>query len=244
MVTTDDPVLHEKVLMLRQFGEQNQPGENRLSQILGWNYRINAVQAAFTRSQLARYPEYHAVRERNIAAFLARLAELPGILVPHVPADRTHVYHILRFRFDPVAAGLEGIAPGAFRQVLYRALRAEGVPISQYQLTPLPGQLPFQTKEGYGQGLPWTLPGVPAQRYAIEDYPQTLAVIDDSLTLQRRQLHPDSGPLLQVYADAFEKVWQNLERIEQMARSAVYEAPWQRIAQPRPYVPGETTSAS
>jgi hypothetical protein len=155
-----------------------------------------------------------------------------------VPADRTHVYHIMRFRFDPVAAGLEGVTPGALRQAVRRALRAEGVPISQYQLIPLPGQHPFQTQEGYGQGLPWSLPGVLPQRYAIEDYPQALAVIEDSLTLQRRQLHPESGPFLQSYADAFEKIWLNLERIGRMARSAAYEAPWQSIVRQQPYVPG------
>jgi len=209
---------------------------------MGWNYKLNTVQAAFTRIQLAHYPEYQAARERNIPPFLARLAELPGLLVPHVPADRTHAYHIMRFRFDPVAAGLEGVSPGQFRQAVRRALRAEGVPISQYQLIPLPGQHPFQTKEGYGQGLPWSLPGALPQRYALEDYPQTLAVIDDSLTLQRRQLHPESGPHLQSYADAFEKIWLNLERIGRMARSVAYESPWHAIARQQPYVPGGAAS--
>lgn len=245
LVTTDDPVLYEKVVMLRQFGEVIKAGETRiyLSHMLGWNYKLNTVQAAFTRRQLEHYPEYQAQRERNIAAFLARLAELPGLVVPHVPAGCTHVYHIIRFRFDPVAAGLEGVAPGPFRQAVRRALRAEGVPISQYQLIPLPGQHPFQTREGYGQGLPWSLPGALPQRYAIEDYPQALAVIEDSLTLQRRQLHPESGPLLQSYADAFEKIWLNLERVGRMARSAAYEAPWQPIVRQRPYVPGGASAA-
>jgi dTDP-4-amino-4,6-dideoxygalactose transaminase len=246
LVTTDDPVLHEKMVMLRQFGEVIKEREDRsyLSHMLSWNYKLNSVQAAFTRSQLARYPEYQAAREKNLVALLARLGQLPGLVVPHVPPDRTHVYHIVRLRLDPAAAGLSDVAPGPFRQAVRRALRAEGVPISQYQLTPLPGQYPFQTREGYGRGLPWTLPGVAPQRYAIEDYPNTLAVIEDSLTLQRRHLNPESGPLLQSYADAFEKIWQDLERIGRMAQSTAYEAPWEAIARQGPYVPGAVPQAA
>lgn len=246
LVATHDPVLHEKMVMLRQFGEVIKAGEDRgyLSHMLSWNYKLNSVQAAFTRSQFQRFPEYQAARDRNIGAFLERLSRLPGLVVPYVPADCKHMYHIIRLRFDPIAAGLDGVTPGRFRQAVRRAIRAEGVPISQYQLTPLPGQYPFQTQEGFGQGVPWTLPGVAPQRYAVEDYPNTLAVIDDSLTLQRRHLNPESGPLLQLYADAFEKLWENLDRIERMARSMPYEAPWETIARQKPYVPGQVAAAS
>jgi perosamine synthetase len=243
LVTTDDPVLHERTVMLRQFGEVIREREDRsyLSHMLSWNYKMNSVQAAFTRSQLARFPADQEARNRNVRAMLDRLAGLPGVVVPHVPSDRTHLWHIVRFRFDPAAAGLD-IAPGRFRQAVRRALRAEGVPISQYQLTPLPGQYPFQTREGYGGGYPWTLPGVAPQRYVIEDYPNTLAVIEDSLTLQRRHLNPASGPLLQLYADAFEKIWEDLERIGRMAQSMEYEAPWETIARQQPYVPGRAAA--
>lgn len=244
LVTTNDPVLHERTVMLRQFGEVIREREDRsyLSHMLSWNYKMNSVQAAFTRSQLRRFPEAQAARDRNVRAMLDRLAGLPGLVVPHVPPDRTHIWHIVRFRFDPATANLD-VAPGRFRQAVRRALRAEGVPISQYQLTPLPGQYPFQTREGYGGGYPWTLPGVTPQRYAIEDYPQTLAVIEDSLTLQRRHLNPTSGPLLQLYADAFEKLWENLDSIGRMAQSMDYEAPWESIARQPPYVPGRTAEA-
>lgn len=243
LVTTDDPVLHERVVMLRQFGEVIREREDRgyLSHMLSWNYKMSSVQAAFTRSQLRRFPECQARRDRNVRAMLDRLAELPGMVVPHVPSDRTHAWHILRFRFDPVAANLDA-EPGPFRQAIRRAVRAEGVPMSQYQLTPLPGQYLFQTMEGYGDGYPWTLPGVVPQRYAIEDYPQTLAVINDSLTLQRWHLNPASDSLLQLYADAFEKVWENLDRIELMAKAMDYEAPWESIARQSPYLPGRAAA--
>jgi len=240
LITTNDSVLYEKMIMLRQFGEVIIDGEQRnyVSHILGWNNKLNAVQAAFTRSQLERFPQYEAARQRNVSAFLGQLAELPGLRVPLVPADRTHAWHILRLRFDPQAAGLDDLSPGQFRQALRRVLRAEGVPISQYQLIPLPGQHIFQTQEGYGRGYPWTLPGVAPQHYAIADYPNTLAVIEDSLTLQRRHLNPNTGPLLDLYATAFHKIWENLEQVRRIARSRPYQTSWHTIVSRGPHIPG------
>jgi perosamine synthetase len=231
LMTTDNHELYEKAVMLRQFGEVIKDGEPRgyISQIMGWNYKLSSVLAAFTRSQLVRFPEYETARQHNISEFLHALSELPGLICPTAPHDRTHAWHILRFRFDPVVAGLEAVAPGRFRQAVRRALRAEGVPVSQYQLIPLAGHQVFQTQQGFGKGYPWALPGVPPQRYAIEDYPNTLMVIEDSLVLQRRHLNPFAGNLLKLYAEAFHKVWENLDTIAHVARSMPYEVPWQKV---------------
>lgn len=97
-------------------------------------------------------------------------------------------------------------------------------------MTPLCGHPVFQLQEGYGGGYPWTMPGALPQRYEIEDYPNTLAIIEDSLVLRRAHLNPGSGPLLELYADAFVKVWEDLERIGRIARSMPYQPPWEKIA--------------
>jgi len=51
-------------------------------------------------------------------------------------------------------------------------------------------------------------------------WPGAEAVIEDSLTLQKRHLNPDAGDFLQRCADGFEKVWTHLDVAEQMARAA------------------------
>ena len=230
LITTDDGELAARVRRMRQFGEEYVEGQPRLylSQVLGWNYKLNPIQAAFSRSQLARFAAYRAARELHVRRFLAALETLPGIVTPGVPAGSTHAWHILRLRFDPVAAGLNSVERGPFRQALHRVLRAEGVPLSYYQVVPLPGQRIFQDRQGFGRGYPWAIAGGSAVRYRNEDFPRTLAVIEDSLTLQKRHLHPESGPLLELYADAFHKTWENLEVVARMARSMPYSPPWQR----------------
>ncbi|WP_433493620.1 DegT/DnrJ/EryC1/StrS family aminotransferase [Micromonospora sp. CA-248089] len=220
LLTTDDPALAEKVRMGRQFGEVIESGRPRdyISYFLGWNSKLNPVQAAFAASQLDRFDDYARHRQENVTRFLDRLRELPGIAVPGAPAHATHAWHILRFRFDPAALGLPEVAPTALRDALRRVLRAEGVPMSQYQLVPLPEQKVFTDRIGFGSGYPWAA----AEGTAGPDqrFPVARAIIDDSLTLQKRHLHPDSGPLLQRYADAFEKVWQHRDVLAAVAGRA------------------------
>lgn len=230
LVTTDDPEIMRRAIMMRQFGHLYDEDSPRLyiSEAFGFNYKPNPVQAAFARSQLRRFEEYKARREENILRMLHALDELPGIHCPLPPEDRSHVWHIIRLRFDPVAAGFDDVQPGPFRQALHRALRAEGAPLSYYQIIPLPAQRAFRDPQGFGGGYPWAISGNGKHSggYRPADFPNTLAVIDSTLTLQKGHLNPEAGPLLDHCADAFRKVWENLDVVARMARSMPYEAPW------------------
>ena len=230
LIVTDDELVAERCRSLRILGEDLSTDERLyVSATRGSNLKLSSVLAAFTRSQLERFWEYQERRDANIPGFLDRLAALPGIVIPSAPTDRTHMWHMLRFRFDPEAAGLAGVTPGRFRQALRRALLAEGVPLTHYQIIPLPGQPVFQNQDAYGNGLPWSLPGTNAQRYSLADYPVTCDVIEDSLCLRRMHLNPDAGPALAAYAIAFERVWENLEVVGRFARSLDYQPPWAAV---------------
>ncbi|TCO55596.1 DegT/DnrJ/EryC1/StrS family aminotransferase [Actinocrispum wychmicini] len=215
LLTTDDADLAGKARMAREFGEVIEPGRDRdyISYRLGWNHKLSSVQAAFTTSQLDRFDGYQAARERNVTTFLDRLSELPGLTVPTVADGSTHAWHILRFRFDPDAAGLPGLTPEAFRRALHRLLRAEGVPVSRYQLMPLPDQRVFTDRVGFGKGYPWAA-GTPMPD---ADIPVTRRILDDSLTIQKRHLNPAAGSALARYADGFEKVWAHLDVVARLA---------------------------
>jgi dTDP-4-amino-4,6-dideoxygalactose transaminase len=229
LLTTDDEQLHRRAGRHRQFGERLDGRAKRdyVSRELAGNAKLSAVQAAFARCQLDRLDEYHAARDRNVRTLLERLGKLPGIQVPQCPDDRTHAWHILRFRFDAEAMGIDGVAPGAVRTVLERALRAEGVPVQQYQVAPLTMQRALRTREGFG-GYPWRLPSADRVPDRPEDHPNALAVIEDSLTLQRWHLNPAAGPVLEGCAAGFEKVWEHFDKIAGMARTLDYTPVWER----------------
>jgi perosamine synthetase len=219
LITTNDAQLARRMRMTRQFGEVIETGTRRdyVSHLLGWNAKLNPLQAVFALAQLGRFEEYDKRRQENVARFLERLAGLPGLRVPCPGPGSTHAWHILRFRLDPGAAGVDGVAPAAFRRALHRLLRAEGVPVSRYQTMPLPQQKVFHDRLGFGRGYPWA-----AARGKTNDgpWPVAQAVIEDSITLQKRHLNPGAGKLLLRYADAFVKVWEHRDVVAQLARAA------------------------
>ncbi|MGC5033778.1 DegT/DnrJ/EryC1/StrS family aminotransferase [Micromonospora sp. DT229] len=218
LVTCADESVAERARMIRQFGEVITPGRDRdyVSHLLGWNHKLSAVQAAFTLSQLDRFDAYEQARQRNVAAFLDRLRPLPGLVVPTVTPGSSHAWHILRLRLDATAAGLDGVQPAGFRRAVHRLLRAEGVPVSRYQVMTLPDQKVFTERTGFGDGRPWAGAAEPPAPHDTV----ARAVIEDSLTLQKRHLNPDAGEALQRYADGFEKVWRHLDTVRHLAAAS------------------------
>ncbi|WP_067460568.1 DegT/DnrJ/EryC1/StrS family aminotransferase [Actinomadura macra] len=218
LVTTDDDDLHRRVRMMRQFGEvlDGTGPRSYVSHMLGWNDKPNAIQCAFTRSRLVRFHDENRIRDENVRRFLGRLAELPWLRGPDAPDDRTHAWHILRFMVDPEAFGLGPAHAGAVRATVMKALRAEGVPATHYQLMPLPGQRLFRRP-----------PIAAVDHYRASDWPNTLAVIDGSFTIQKAHLSPKARPMLDLYADAAAKVWEHREAIAREARELDYRPPWE-----------------
>ncbi|MCL6643555.1 MAG: nitroreductase family protein, partial [Dehalococcoidia bacterium] len=106
----------------------------------------------------------------------------PGLVPPHVPADRTHVYHKYRLRLDPAALGLR-VAPAAFRDRLLAALRAEGVEVVLWQTLPLPAHPVFQEFLANGRRIPAiaALRGKPFPNHHLDSFFN--ATVDAALVL-------------------------------------------------------------
>ncbi len=229
LLTTNNSDYYERARMIRVFGEITGPGKVRAydARTLGWNYRMSPLCAAMARSQLTRLDEYTKLRQSVAEYFSSRLREIPGLESPCVSSDRTHVYHIYRFKVNAEEAGL-GIDNGRFRKALQDILSSEGVPVAYYQTNPIPGQRLFQEKIGYGKGCPWTCPHAREVKYDICEYPQTLKVIEETLTFWG--LHPlVSKKVLDIYLCAFRKVFDNLTYIENYAKKLDYKAPWDEV---------------
>jgi len=218
--------------MVRMFGEIIREGEERKynAYTMGWNYRICPFSAAMARSQLERLDKYMQARRQRAKYISKALGEIPGIIPPYAPDDRSHSYYIYYFKVDPEAAGLD-IPVGRFRQALQDILRAEGALVKISQSIPIPGQVLFQVKRGYGKGCPWTCPHSRNVSYKIEDYPQTLNVLEKSLALDVRFIHPLTPVESQdKLLDAFYKVFDNLDGVISYAEKMDYSPPWTKIS--------------
>jgi perosamine synthetase len=232
---TDTPEFFNRASMVRSFGEVIQKDQARAynAYTLGWNYRINPIQAAYLRSQLKRLDHYTELFFNNGAYLTKGLLELPGIVPPYIPGGSTHVYHMYRMKFDPAAAGLD-IPAGRFAKAVDDAMAAEGLPLRLYQNAPVPGQAMFRLKEGFGNGIPWTLPGTNEVKYDVEDYPVTLEVLETTRCIGK---NGSAGPFyfrnrdtMDFYLEGFRKLWDNLSELATYGKKIDYHPPWTMMA--------------
>jgi dTDP-4-amino-4,6-dideoxygalactose transaminase/acetyltransferase-like isoleucine patch superfamily enzyme len=89
LVTTDDDETARKLRLLRNQGMRARYDY----EVPGYNWRLTDVQAAIALPQVRRLKEINAARAANAARLSEGLAGLWGLRIPHVPADRTHVWH-------------------------------------------------------------------------------------------------------------------------------------------------------
>jgi perosamine synthetase len=199
--------LARRVLM---FGEEL-PGQGRdyNARIMGWNYRIDVLAAAFARSQLNRLPQMTAARQSNGAALSKALEEIPGIRLPVVPNDRTHVYFLYTLLVQPEDLEVD-ISVAAFRSAVEKAVAAEGLGIMRWQPQPIPGQTLFQEMRGYGKGCPWSCGHARVgHNYSSHDYPVAEEICRRRLILGQSFSSlgpPNTVKTMELFADTFRKV--------------------------------------
>ncbi len=138
LITTDDDALADWIRLYRNQGMR----ERYHHEILGYNFRLTDIAAAIGLCQLDKL-ERNTERRRAIAArYDAAFAGLP-VVVPSVPADRTHVYH--QYTLDV----------GPARDAIVADLAAAGVSTGIYYPIPVHRQ-PYVLALGIRADLPVT----------------------------------------------------------------------------------------
>jgi len=201
LFVTDSPELAAKAAQFRFNGVNPDPGwdpdhpldgkSDSLAGTRGYMYLPTELTAALARSQLTRLQLTTERSRENGARLTARLANLAGIETPVVPADTTHVFHKYRVRLDPVGAGVN-MPSIKFRDLVLHALRAEGVEAVIWQSSPIPFHPLFGSSE---------------------QFPEAQAALDASFIVgsQSFPLFAQPTSVVDAWADAFEKVWANLD---------------------------------
>jgi dTDP-4-amino-4,6-dideoxygalactose transaminase len=92
-VTTDDPELAEQIHMLRNYGAKHKYHH----EVIGFNHRLDSIQAAILRVKLKYLDDWNAGRRRVAAAYAEHLAELP-IVLPQVATGNEPVWHLYVIR--------------------------------------------------------------------------------------------------------------------------------------------------
>jgi dTDP-3-amino-3,4,6-trideoxy-alpha-D-glucose transaminase len=93
-VTTDDDAIAERVRMLRNYGGRDKYD----SELLGWNSRLDPLQAAVLGVKLNKLDEWNARRRTVAARYHEALAHLTWLRLPHEAGWARHVYHLFVVR--------------------------------------------------------------------------------------------------------------------------------------------------
>ena len=89
MVVTDDDELADQVRMLRIHGSQ----PKYYHKMVGYNSRLDALQAAILRAKLPHLDTWSAQRRRVAARYQELLGGVEEIVLPNTGPDRSHIFH-------------------------------------------------------------------------------------------------------------------------------------------------------
>lgn len=133
MITTDDAELAARLVSLREHG-----GTGYIHLEVGFNSRLDALQAGFLRVKLARLEEWHLGRRRNADYYGEAFSDLEEVSTPVIRSEAWSVYNQYTLRAKD-------------RDGLLDHLRKCGIGCAVYYPLPLHLQKCFSCL-GYGEG--------------------------------------------------------------------------------------------
>lgn len=162
MIVTNDPALFERVALYRShctrvygkstkycsLDEKKLPMGKRFwwqdFDDTGYNFRMTDIQAAVGVEQLKKLDMLNRRRIENAAYLSEGLRDVPGLILPAVMPDRTHVFHLYPVQIDPDAYGMTK------DDFIYRMLYERGVKVGIHYI-PLHWSTAYQ-KRGFRRG--------------------------------------------------------------------------------------------
>ncbi len=93
-VVTDDQALAQRIFVLRDHGQERRYHHTRI----GWNARMDGIQAACLRIKLRTLERDNAMRRELARAYETGLAGCPNIVTPVTAPGQLHVFHLYAVR--------------------------------------------------------------------------------------------------------------------------------------------------
>lgn len=135
-VLTVDPDVARRVRLLRDHGSERKYAHD----VVGWNSRLDTLQAVVLRAKLRRLDAWNAARRRAAERYEELLSDLPDVRTPATAPGNVHVWHLYVIRVpdrDRVLAALRGSGIGASIHYpaplhLTRAYKSLGYPLGAF----------------------------------------------------------------------------------------------------------------
>ncbi len=152
VVITNDEEIALKVRLVRNHGEavvEDMKVEDIVN-TLGWNYRMTELEAAVGIAQFKKL-NYLTEHRQELAGYLSlNLKKFKGLTLPVTLSSCSHTYFLYAIKYDEVQAGIP-------RELLIKALNAEGIPFAAGYVKPLYLSPLYQRLTCFGNdGWPFT----------------------------------------------------------------------------------------
>ena len=220
VVVTDNDELAERVRLIRNHAEAvvGDKGTTNLVNMVGFNFRMNEIEAAIGRVQLEKLENLVTERISNAQYLAKELGSFEGITPPAVRDGCSHVYYVQCFKYDE---DIIGVSRDKFIDAVRAELpatelrEAEGVQLSGGYVKPLYLEPMYQNLIAYGsKGCPFKCPmykGVP--EYSKGLCPITERMHEKELFGHEFMRPPMTKDDLDDVVRAFEKVMHHKEEI-------------------------------
>lgn len=149
---TDDKKLALKMQLIRNHGEAviGDMLLNDINNIIGFNYRMTELEAAISIAQFKKL-DFLNKQRINLARYLTeKLSKFKGLILPKKDKQNKHVYFVYPIKIKEEEIGIS-------RDVLVKALQAEGIPCGAGYVRPIYHEPLYQKRIAYGKkGCPFT----------------------------------------------------------------------------------------
>lgn len=216
MVVTNDDELADRVRLIRNHAESvvEAKGVSNLINMIGFNYRMNEIEAALAREQLKKLNKLYVQRLENVTYLSEKLKGIPCLKVAKVRESCENAFYVHAVQFD---RDIAGVSRDSFINAVKAELapielrEGEGVKIGCGYVKPIYLQPMYQKLVGYGdKGCPFTCPHYEGKL----NYSKGLCPICEDMHFNRLFTHelmrpPMTKSDLDDVAEAFFKVWEN-----------------------------------
>lgn len=144
VLVTNDDMYAFRAQLARNHGEAyvDQDPDYAGGPIIGSNYRMTELEAAIAYEQLRKLDFLNKKRLELVNYLTKQLAVIPGLVLPYVAKDTTHVFYVYPIKVDASKLGIS-------RDNFARAMTAEGFPMSLGYTKPLYLLRVFQEQKAF-----------------------------------------------------------------------------------------------
>lgn len=208
ILVTDDDEIANRLRLIRNHAEAvvGDKGVTDLRNMIGYNFRLGEIESAIGIEQLKKLDGLVRARQHAAERLSDGLKSLAGLKTPVIMPDCTHSYYVYSIVLDVAQVGVS-------RARIVEALEAEGVAglaagYANLHLLPM-----YQKKIAYGsKGFPWSSDIC----HRDVDYRKGICPVAERLHDSEYLglalcMHEFPDQDVDLVAEAFRKVWNNLE---------------------------------